>query len=147
MWRWLSRGRSQCRAPQLGGASWICSPPAAHPSSQLPVPSGPVIRTQPLCGLDVGEVRKMLLITASSCLAPLHHSQLIKHFLLLSTHPWPASLPPAHRAPAPSWLLSLGPFLPPLSFIRHFPTQFPGFPGKPNGDIHHFSYSEHLKTF
>lgn len=74
-----------------------------------------------LCGLDVGEVKKMFLITASSCLAFLHHSQLIKHFLLLSTHPHPASLPPAHRAPAPSWLLSLVPLLPPLSLPSCFP--------------------------
>lgn len=74
-----------------------------------------------LCGLDVGEVKKMFLITASSCLAFLHHSQLIKHFLLLSTHPHPASLPPAHRAPAPSWLLSLVPLLLPLSLTSCFP--------------------------
>lgn len=108
----------------------LCLCPGPGDSAQQPCcPSAAA--WQALCGLDVGEVKKMFLITASSCLASLHHSQLIKHFLLLSTHPRPASLPPAHRAPAPSWLLSLDPFLPPLSFTGHFPTRFPGFQGKP----------------
>lgn len=93
----------------------------------------------------------MFLITASSCLASLHHSQLIKHFLLLSTHPRPASLPPAHRAPAPSWLLSLGPFLPPLSFNRLLCLPgFPAFKANPRhgwGDVRHVSFPKHLKAF
>lgn len=83
------------------------TPPGLAAGLGSPTPLSDAAVWQLLCGLDVGEVKKMFLITASSCLASLHHSQLIKHFLLLSTQPRPASLPPAHRAPAPSWLLSL----------------------------------------
>lgn len=138
-----------CPEPQLRGSSWFCSPPTTHPvpvgaptAVSVPLwdchpprlgsatPLSDAAAWQLLCGLDVGEVKKMFLITASSCLASLHHSQLIKHFLLLSTQPRPASLPPAHRAPAPSWLFP-SPVSPSSSFTESFPTQFPSFHGKP----------------
>lgn len=113
------RGGSHGRVPTLGD----CRP---SPLSDAAV-------WQLLRGLDVGEVKKMFLITASSCLASLHHSQLIKHFLLLSTQPRPASLPPAHRAPAPSWL----PVTPSLSFPRVFSHPISQFSLPWYGQGHH----------
>lgn len=47
----------------------------------------------------------MFLITASSCLACLHHSQLIKHFLLLSTDPVQAAFLP--HTPGPNSILTM----------------------------------------
>ena len=153
----LSRGSSApCRVPWLGGASWVCSPPATRPGTAgLPQPRrrltrpGECVRPRPGPG---GSARRPRRPNAAAWRSVLwsgcgrSHKNVSSYCLFLPgcSPPLPANKAfpiaehtatasrPSSRSPGPRSILAAlpRPVPPPLAFTGRFPTRFPGFQGK-----------------